>query len=86
MGIAQSISVLSVMLSPYVVETMMKTMGFRKSLCLLAGLALVIFIAVSVLDPVEKHFKKVYIEGEESTGKNNSRSVSVKLFIEFFLI
>lgn len=70
MGIAQSISVLSIMLSPYVVETMMKTMGFRKSLCVLAGLSLVIFIAVSVLDPVEKHLKKVYIEGD-STGKNS---------------
>lgn len=71
MGIAQSVLVLGVMLTPYVVEIVMKSLGFRKSLCVLAGLALLNFIAVSVLDPVEKHMKKVYKEEDQnSTGKS----------------
>lgn len=69
MGIAQSVSILSVMLTPYFIETLMKTMGFRQTLCVLAGLALVILVAVSFLDPVEKHMKKVYMDGEVSTGE-----------------
>lgn len=69
MGIAQSISILSVMLTPYFIETLMKTIGFRITLCVLTGLALVILVAVSFLDPVEKHMKKIYIDEDVSTGK-----------------
>lgn len=68
MGIAQSISILSVMLTPYFIETLMKTIGFRKTLCVLTGLALVILVAVSFLDPVEKHMRRIYTDGEVSTG------------------
>lgn len=74
MGIAQSVSILSVMLSPFLVETMMKLLGFRNSLSVLAGLSLLIFVGVGILDPVEKHMRKVY---EDSTGKIFSRFTKI---------
>lgn len=50
-------------------ETLMKTIGFRKTLYILTGLALVILVAVCFLDPVEKYMKKISIDGEISTGE-----------------
>lgn len=69
MGIAQSMLVLGVMLSPYVAEITIKNIGFRYTLCVLAALALLTFAAASVLVPVERHMKRVYKDDQSDGGK-----------------
>lgn len=60
-GLSQTILISGVFVSPYATETMMRSIGFRNTLWVFTGLAAICFVVVIVLDPVEKHMKKNYI-------------------------
>lgn len=64
MGISQTILIVAIFLTPYYVNMMMYDFGFRKTLWLFTILSALTFITASVLDPVEKHMKKVYVHDD----------------------
>lgn len=64
MGKSQTILISGILLTPHAVEVLMSSIGFRKFQWILTGLASMTFVTVSLLHPVERHLKKVYIDEE----------------------
>lgn len=62
MGISQTVLIIGLILTPFSVESMMTSVGFRKTLWVLTALESLTFVTVSVLQPVEWHMKKVILE------------------------
>lgn len=65
MGICQTILITGILLTPYPIEALMSSIGFRKFQWILLGLAIATIATVMTLHPVERHMVKVYVDEEE---------------------
>lgn len=65
MGISQTILIIGIFFTPYVIEMLVRIVGFRNTLWSMTGLAVILFFTIGVLHPVEWHMQKVIVENEK---------------------